>query len=377
MLRSLDDFRASIDMLLAHLTYEKESQLFFRSGLQKYTGGSVFEAEFRAFVDGVVGGSVLRTKIYSYQNSIISLYGYLERFVEDVVVEYLKSVSEACPEYRLLPSAVRKNHLGLSMDLINKIQKIKGWSATDRKARLSDAVGNMNQFLSEQGELRINYDAFVSHTSNFRYETIHETFSKIGIDAISRQCLNDQGLITALCERHGVEGDASHKVLISLLTGELDDLAQRRNEIAHGVRIDEIESPALTMSRINFIAAYVKAVAEVVEKYIERYMFTVSPKLSLGRPDCVLPKIKVVGFEGVVLEDGYDGFRRIGVGDILFAVNEKSSEECVSGRILSLQYEGVGQEFIELPCDGDVSMKVDFELSANFTKRSVFVVLRV
>ncbi|WP_374417234.1 HEPN domain-containing protein [Ectopseudomonas oleovorans] len=376
MLRSLDDFNSSVEKLLAHLAYEKESQLFFRDGLRLCTGGSELEVEFRSFVEGVVGGSALRTKIFSYQNAIISIYGYLERFVEEVIVEYLKRVSEVCPEYGKLPAAVRKNHLGLSMDLINKIQKNKGWSEADRKARLSDAVNNMNHFLREQGELKVNHDAFTSHTSNFRYDTIHEVFSRIGIEAISRQCLNNRVLLTALCGRHGLEEDASHKVLVSLLTAELDDLAQRRNEIAHGVRIDEIESSELTNFRVRLIAAYVWAVAEVVEGHLWQYIFEVSLKIPLGKPDCIFPKIKVIGFEGVALQDGYDGSRRVSVGDMLFAVNEESSEQCLYGQIISLQYDGAAREFIELPCDGDVSMKVELELSENFKKRSLFVVAR-
>ncbi|WP_139134157.1 MULTISPECIES: MAE_28990/MAE_18760 family HEPN-like nuclease [Pseudomonadaceae] len=376
MLRSLDDFNSSVEKLLAHLAYEKESQLFFRDGLRLCKGGSELEVEFRKFVEGVVGGSALRTKIFSYQNAIISIYGYLERFVEEVIVEYLKRVSEVCPEYGKLPVAVRKNHLGLSMDLINKIQKNKGWSEADRKARLSDAVSNMNHFLSEQGELKVNHDAFTSHTSNFRYDTIHEVFSRIGIDAISRQCLSNRILLAALCGRHGLEEDASHKVLVSLLTAELDDLAQRRNEIAHGVRIDEIESSELTNFRVRLIAAYVWAVAEVVEGHLWQYIFEVSSKIPLGKPDCIFPKIKVIGFEGVALQADYSGSRRVSVGDMLFAVNEKSSEQCLYGRIISLQYDGAAQEFIELPCDGDVSMKVELELSENFKKRSLFVVVR-
>lgn len=376
MLRSLDDFRASIEMLLAQLTYEQESQLFFKDGFQKYIGDSDFEFEFRSFVEGVVSGSAIRTKIYSYQSSIISLYGYLERFVEDVIVEYLKCISEACPEYSLLPPAIRKNHLGLSMDLINKIQRIKGWSESDRKAKLSSAVSNMNQFLSEQGELKINHDAFVSHSSNFRYDTIHEAFTRLGIDAISKQCLGEQSLLNALCERNGIDVEASYKTLVSYLTTELDSLAQKRNEIAHGVRIDDIDSPELTVSRIKLIESYVAAIAAVVEKHIGQYIFSVSPKLLIGKPDCIFTNINVIGFEGIGQQDNHGDLHSFGVGDMLFAVNEESQEKCVSGKILSLKCNGVDQEIIRIPCAGDVSMELDFEFSANFRKRSVFVALR-
>lgn len=374
MRRSLEGFSTSIEMLLAHLSYERESQVFFKDGLSKYSGDSEFEIEFRDFVGNVVGESSVRTRIYSYQNSIISLYGYLERFIEDVIVEYLKGISAACPEYDQLPASIRKNHLGLSMDLITKIQKIKGWSATDRKARLSDAVSNMNHFLSEQGEPKINYDAFISHTANFRYDTVHEIFSKIGIDSISRQCLADEKLVLEICERNGLDAETSHKTLLSSMTAELDDLAQRRNEIAHGVRLDEIESPELTRSRIMLISSYVCAIAGVIERHANQYIYEVSPRVPLGVPDCIFPKIQVIGFKGLSLPDGYDGKRTISVGDKLVCVNENSSQKFISGHMVSLQHNNTDQSSVDLPCDGDISMKVDFEFSDNFGKRSIFVI---
>ena len=375
MLRSLEDFRASINMLLAHLAYEKESQIFFKDGFKKYSGDSDFEFEFRKFVNDVVSDSALRTRVYSYQNSIISLYGYLERFVEDVIVECIRSIAEVCPEYSSLPPAIKKNHLNLSMDLINKIQKIKGWSESDRKARLSSAVSNMSSFMAEQGALAINHDAFIGHTSNFRYDTIHEIFTKLGIDAISKQCLSEQDLLNALCERNGVEGDVSHKALISYITAELDNLAHRRNEVAHGVRIDDIDSPELIISRIKIIELYVSAIAGVVNKYIRDYTFSVSPKVFIGKPDCIFTKIKVIGFEGISAENSSGNEQSLAVGDLLFAVNEESLDKCISGKILSLKFNGADQETVKIPCEGDVSMKVDFEFSENFRKRSIFIAL--
>lgn len=375
MMRSLDDFRVSIEMLLANLAYEKESQIFFKDGFQRYIGDSDFESEFRSFVESVVSGSALRTRVYSYQSSIISLYGYLERFVEDVVVEYLRCISDVCPEYGLLPLAIRKNHLPLSMDLINKIQKMRGAVESDRKTKLSVAVGNMNHFLGEQGELKLNYDAFVSHSSNFRYDTIHDVFNRIGIEAVSRQCLSEQHLLDALYERSGIEGEASVKTLISHLMNELDDLAQRRNEVAHGVRIDDIDSPELTVSRIKLIESYVVSIAAVVERYVREYTFEISPRLLIGKPDCMFSKINVIGFEGIRLSEGDNASYRVGVGDTIFAVNEESQQKFISGKIISLKYNGVDQEVISIPCEVDVSMKLDVEVSESFKKRLVFIAL--
>lgn len=376
MLRSLEDFDSSVEMLLAHLAYEKKSQLFFKSGIKKYKGESCFESEFRSFFEESVSGSFVRMKIYSYKSSIISLYGYLERFIEDVIVEYLKKISEVCPCHEKLPSSIKKNHLNLSMDLINKIQKTKGWSGSDRKAKLSSAVGNMNKFLSEQGVLSINYAAFVSHTSNFRYDSIHEIFTKIGIESISKQSLIDKELINAICERNGAERDSCVKTLVSHLTTELDDLAHRRNEVAHGVRIDDIDSIELTISRINFIKSYVKAISSVIEKSISEYIFLVSEKHLIGHPDRIFTGINVVGFEGVGKNLDPSVSYSFKVGDMLFALNEISKEKCIYGKIKSLKCNNIDQDIIHIPCSENITIETDFEFSENFKKRSLYVVPR-
>lgn len=374
MSQSLDEFLSNIGSLLAHLQYEKESQLYFRKGLKRYPGDTSFEIEFRTFVNEAAGASFLRSKIYSYQNAIISLYGYLERFIEDSVIEYLNSISIICPKYKSLPSAIRKNHLGLSLELINKIQKIKGLPAEERKVRLGSAVNNMNEFLKEESNFKINHDAFINHSSNFRYDTIHEVFSRVGIEGISRRCLKDNDFVITLCQKHNIEGSSNHKVLVSLLMTELNDLVQRRNEIAHGVRIDDIESIDMTISRINLVKAYVQAINQVVSSYFEQYTFSVSPNLFLGTADKIFPNLNVIGFMEVNLLEHSDVEPKIAVGDRLFAVNNNSSGKNISGKIISLQRDGVPQKVIALPCDKPVSIGVNFDIPTNFKKRSVYVV---
>ena len=73
MSQSVAEFLSNIESLLTHLQYEKKSQLYFRRGIQKYSGDTPFELGFRAFINEIEGSSLLRSKVYSYQNAIISL----------------------------------------------------------------------------------------------------------------------------------------------------------------------------------------------------------------------------------------------------------------------------------------------------------------
>src|SRR5258706_5657131 len=46
---------------------------------------------------------------YEYNTIIVSLYGYLERYIEDLIGEYLDQVSSLVPEFLELPSSIQAN----------------------------------------------------------------------------------------------------------------------------------------------------------------------------------------------------------------------------------------------------------------------------
>ena len=297
--------------------------------------------------------------------------------MEDIVVEYLKSVSSLCSEYKALPSPIRKNHLGLSLELINKVQRIKGARVEERRISLRKAVDNMNICLQEKSNFIINFEAFVNHTSNFRYDTIHEVFSRVGIENISKNCLKDMEFVSILSQKHSIEGNTNYKVFVSLLISELDDLAQRRNEIAHGTRVDDIESIDIVISRINLIKAYGKAIDWVVMNSLAQFTFSVLPNISLGRAARLFPNLRVIGFEQVSSLKHSDATHKISEGDMLFAVNNNSSEKTISGKITSLRRDKKLEKTIEIPCEKPISIGVNFEIPGNFDKRSIYVVPRV
>src|SRR5262249_20353475 len=59
---------------------------------------------------------------YEYNTIIISLYGYLERYIEDLIAEHLVLVSTFVPGFHDLPDAVQQNHLDLSLELTRKAE---------------------------------------------------------------------------------------------------------------------------------------------------------------------------------------------------------------------------------------------------------------
>lgn len=374
MLQSLSDFLLSIDGLKSHLKYERSCQIFFQRGAKKYTGEHFLEVEFRDFVDKNINPCLTDSKIYSYKNGIISLYGYLERYVEDLIVEYLRTICEQSPNYKSIPQEVRKNHLDASLEHISKLRKSRVMSSDYREFALVETVKNMHNCLIETQNYVINYHAFVNHNSNFRYDSIHEIFTRIGIDGISRSCLSNAALADALCRKHSPAGNVGKKILISLLMSELDDLAQRRNEIAHGVRIDEIESLEMLLDRIEIIREYGLAIHSVVITRLKFYSYKNAQKECLGKPSKVYCGIRVLEFPGFPTPELQETCTRISVGDKLFAVNEESSIKVISGEILSIRNSGGELDHLETSHNYPFSIKVDFKTNSHLLKRTVFVV---
>jgi hypothetical protein len=373
MLQALSGFLISVDGLVNHLHYERNCQIYFQTGARKYTGETCVEKEFQEFLRDKISPALVDSKVFSYKNGIISLYGFLERFIEDVVIEYLRAICEQSPDYKSLPHEIRKNHLDASLDHVNKIKRIKGINGDYREYTLRETVKNMHACLAESQSYTLNYDAFISHSSNFRYDSIHEVFTRIGIRGISRSCLNDENLVEALSRRHSPSGALDKKLLISLLISELDDLAQRRNEIAHGVRIDEIESLDILQDRIDVIRKYCLAIHSVVLQHLNAHLYMTVRKVDLGKPSKVYGGIRVLEFQGLPYLQGQEECARISVGDKVFVVNENNVNEVVSGEIISMRNPGGDVELLEVPVNTPFSIGVDFKTSSHMLKRKVFV----
>ena len=373
MLQSINDFINSIDALLSHIEFENERNIFFQSGQKKYIGDSYFEKEFRKFVESKMNPSLINSRTFIYNNALITLYGCLENYLEQIVKEYITIIGSSCNQYKLLPTNIRKHHLNVSIELLNKIQKGRGINSVYRDKILKETVRNMHSCLQGDENFCINSQAFTLHTANFRYDTVHSLFQKIGIDGISRLCLENSEFANDLLFKHSIDFNVSKKTLISLLIAELDDLAQKRNEIAHGVKTDEIESLELLRSRILLIKSYGKAINKVVSNFLKNFLFSICEKVGLGKPVRVFQKIDVFGF---IPADNV-GKGEIAVGDTFYAENQASITKIVSGEILSIKKGDISLEKMLLPSNEPFSIGVNIKVSKHMKKRQIYIVKMV
>jgi hypothetical protein len=288
---------------------------------------------------------------YDYNTIIISLYGYLERFIEDLIGEYLALVSSHSPIFTDLPSAIQANHLGLSLELMRKAdhQRYAG------SVRVSDIIARLHSCLSSPERYQLNYQAFAQHSANFRQPVVTTTFLQCGIPDIGQPIRQSEPFSSFLKEE---DPERDTKTYLAggddVVFARLNDLANRRNDVAHGTPVDNILSRDLLRSYVTFIEAYASALAQVV--YERSLPFMLKKAQALG-PALLVHDHRIVC---VNLPTG-----QVAVGDLLIAKTADSSRPFKGGLIKEIEQNHVKVQRIDGGPGVQIGMLIDFGAKDN------------
>lgn len=194
---------------------------------------------------------------FEYRSMIVSIYGVLEQYLDSLVIEYLQEVNRITPRYDSCPDSIKKNHIEVSLELVARAQQ-KSYRG---ELSVSEIVSHLHSCLADCHPFTLNSHAFTLRRANYRTEVIATTFSRIGITPLInlvRQSRSFQDGILHLFPEQDI-GKLSDAVVFQLL----DDLADRRNDVAHG-NVSEVLSYELLVPYIDLIQATAIAVHEVV-----------------------------------------------------------------------------------------------------------------
>lgn len=288
---------------------------------------------------------------YEYNTVIVSLYGYFERCVEDLIGEYLGRLSEHATNFSELPEAVRANHMNLSLELIRRAdsQRYAG------SVRPGDVIGRLNRCLNYPENYELNIQAFTQHTANLRHSEIAAMLAKCGLTDIGPSMRRVEPFLDFLA-REDPERDVETYLRSGdeVVFGRLDDLANRRNDVAHGTPADDLLSHDLLRERIGFVEAYVSGLALVI--YERTLPLMTASALALGAAITVIDHRIVC----VNLPAG-----RVAVGDTLIAETKDARRPFKGGRILEIERDHVQMQSIAGGPDIQIGMRVDFSAKRN------------
>lgn len=184
-------------------------------------------------------------KRLDYSGLMVSLYGILEDYVERITEHGAEVLNSSVGRYKDLPKQMRDYHERLSLRLIEKIRhpSYAGVLTVD------GVIANLHGCLSGDRPFELNVQAFALHSSNVRHATVREMLAGVAVHAIDDAVARDNRTRRLLESLGRSEGEPHYYI---------DDLADRRNMIAHG------EAPPDVLS-LSMISEYIRAVGVFCE----------------------------------------------------------------------------------------------------------------
>jgi hypothetical protein len=203
-------------------------------------------------------------RIFEYKAAIISLYGLLEKYVEAWIKEYLDSLSRLVPEYNQIDEKIINNHFELSLKLINTI--ISRESAKYQRLTKENILIKLNNCIISPTNYQINTEAFVLLSGNLKHNKIVELFKLLNVD------LNDELMKNeSLNQEIGLQPNQISRIDKDILYNKINDLVERRNQIAHGSETLDILGLSGLEPYIQFLEVYCQAIFETLfEKIIKQ-----------------------------------------------------------------------------------------------------------
>jgi hypothetical protein len=277
-------------------------------------------------------------KIVNYNAIVVMLYGYLERYVESVAKEYLEGLVRLTDSYNELPEKIKENHFSKSIELSQNIKRYDKYSNITEKI----IIKRLYSFYLEEPKYQLNIEAYTHHTANFKSDTINQFFQNLGIENVNNDVMQNKSISQS-----------------NLKLSRLDDLAVRRNEIAHGVETSEI-------LEIKYFKEYY---LEFVESYIIALNCVLSDKLipyELKNGVVLKEKIKIIDNSILCLDiENMDIDSIIKTRDRVLS-KTINKDQYRQGRIISIQENN--ETIQEVKVDGKskkIGIKVDFKIKDN------------
>ncbi len=287
-------------------------------------------------------------RVFEYKAAIISLYGLLEQYVENWIKEYLDSLSRLVPQYNQIDEKIRNNHFELSLKLIDIL--ISREFAKYQHLKKEEVLRKLNNCMFTPINYQINTEAFVLSSGNLKHNKIVDLFKLLNVDLNSELIKSE-----SLNKEIGLQSNQISNTDKDILYNKINDLVERRNQIAHGSEILDILGISGLEPYIQFLEVYCQTIFETLfEKFIKQESIHSFQKIE-----------KVVKiFRSQILAFEIDNYT-IEVGDMLIV-------ETIEGRfykkpILNIQLDKVTHQKLTISEKTNISVCVDFKIKENQT----------
>lgn len=276
---SLNSFKANITEIEAHIKTLEDSQKIVAETKSMPLPPSVTEPLNRVIARRN------SEKSFEYRANVVSLYGAFERYIEELIKEYVNEIKGICVSYQNLDERIRKGYVDKWKNLHSNL--IKGhtkYVLTEEKMvrNMHDTIiGNSSGIMAE---------CYIPIGGNYRHKTICDIMTDLGASNIQTSLVKYEPLKKYI-EDNGLGGTEE-----SILFHEIENLVERRNEVAHGAK-DDLLSDGEFNVMMNFVVIYVTALNNYMNDELLRVEWDVKNGLSPYKPMNVYKGGKVPAFK--------------------------------------------------------------------------------
>lgn len=302
--------------------------------LRKVLVGKELGEEERDWLNNILA-NITDEKVYQYTASIISLYGGLESFVEAISEEYLKGISSLFPSYETMKDMVGlPDYMSNGLELLNHAE-VRKFKDLPKKSVL---VGLYKAIVNDDSSA-LHSEAFIDFSGgNYRHKTIMDCFRHLGAKDVEGK-LKDFDPLCNYITLMGIDPSSN-------LFTKVDDLVERRNELAHGTDTLELMDSEPFSEYLTFLSIYAETINNYLDNELKHYEWglvqsdVIEPRVFRNNIIMLKAKHARVGtafYKGqklFVLRDGkyYDGLvANIRVGEANYERYKKEIEETEIG----------------------------------------------
>ncbi|HEX4004045.1 MAG TPA: MAE_28990/MAE_18760 family HEPN-like nuclease [Candidatus Acidoferrales bacterium] len=295
------------------------SRLGFLSSLEEQVPAGADETVQTVYTLRQLVASVpdkLDWQVYDHCAAVTRIYAAYERFVGDLVGEYIRMLPNLYGKYADLPPSVTKQHRRGIGHILSKL----GESGLYKNLEEAVVVAQLAGGLSGAAGYTLLTEAFFIDRQNLRLQVLERLFVSLGFENVG-QSIEKHPAILDFISKERTEGSSAQK--------ELEAFVLYRNEAAHK-KVENVLSKDEIGAIGRFICALGFALANLVKHEIYRRRF----ELNQYSVVCTISEIHhggmtVIGIPG----NGVD----LKMGDEIIIWGKKT---CRDARIESIQLDG-------------------------------------
>lgn len=281
-------------------------------------------------------------RVYDHCAVVTRLYAIYERFVEDLVTDWLGLLPGLFPRYSDLEERIRNTHqMGVGRLLID-LKK-------NRHEHLSieEVIHGLFHGVTGEEEYELLSDAFLFHEQNLRKETLEKLLADAGIPNAWAWIDKHRAVKNFVEEIRGNQNTAE---------GELNELISYRNDSAHGAPIDNFLGSNALLELCDFVESLCQALAELVTYQVIERKKSIGQVREIGKITEWFknPKAAVAKVVETTLS----------VGESLVLVSDTRSYcQLVTIESIKIQENGkdVEKEQVEVTSETEVGLKFDLD----------------